>query len=280
MRWDRWLLAAFLLPLSVAAETVVIKGSNTFGEELGPRLIDEFQHKFTGIKVELESKGTASGLAALLAGECDIGAASRVANEDELRLARSRRIRLHSYLIGYYGVAVIVNESSPARNLTNAQVRDIFTGTISNWKDAGGEDTPIQTYIRDPVSGTYLGFQELAMERKPYVESAKSFRSYAEIARAVAADPQGIGYVGMNATQFAGVHAVTINGIVASVLSINEGMYPYARALLLYTIHPKEKPATRQFLRFVLSRDGQKLLEELGNARRYERSPFARTAPW
>ncbi len=85
-----FLLAALFLPLSLAAETVVSKGSNAFGEELGPRLIDEFQHKFPDAKVELESKGTATGFAALLAGGCDIAAASRVPSEDELRLARSR----------------------------------------------------------------------------------------------------------------------------------------------------------------------------------------------
>lgn len=277
--WAILLLSAGFSVCACAA-TVSIKGSNTFGEELGPRLIREFERENPGISVTIESRGTATGFAALLAGEADIAAASRVATEDELRLAQSRRIRLNSYLIGYYGVAVIVHRDNPVRNLTDAQVAALFTGAVTNWAGVGGNDQPVQCYIRDPVSGTYLGFQELAMNRQPYVASAKAFRSYAEIARAVAADPGAVGYVGLNLASHPGVRAVTINGRVASVLAVNEGMYPYARALRLYTNRDRESAATRAFVRFVLSRRGQQIVEEMGNAPRYSRSQFSPTTPW
>src|ERR1041384_3796099 len=99
-------VAILSVVIPASAEKVVIKGSNTFGEELAPRLIEEYRKDHLGATFDLESKGSATGFAALLAGECDIAAASRPANEDELRLGRSRGIRIETHMIGFYGVAV------------------------------------------------------------------------------------------------------------------------------------------------------------------------------
>src|ERR1051326_6364022 len=179
-------LASFVT--SASAEKIAIKGSNTFGEELAPQLIDAYHTAHTDVTFDLESKGTATGFAALLAGQCDIASASRSANEDEERLAHSRGIKMDSHTIGYYGVAVIVNERNPVKDMSDAQVRSAFTGIINKWKALGWADGGhVQTYIRDSISGTYLGFQELAMDRMPYVRTAKTFKSYEEIADAVKA---------------------------------------------------------------------------------------------
>lgn len=281
--WSR-VVASFVglagLCATATAQKIVIKGSNTFGEELAPRLIEEYRLRNPAVTFDLESKGTATGFAALLAGECDIAAASRVANEDELRLARSRGIQMNSHVIGYYAVAIIVNSANPITDLSDEQVRDIFTGAINNWKTLGGQDAPIGVYIRDPVSGAYLGFQELAMQRRPYSAGAKLFTSYAQIAAAVAADKHGIGYVGGQRGQQPGVHAVSINGIAPSVISVNEGLYPYARQLRLYTDSRRESPAVRQFIRFVQSRRGQDVLAELGFVRRFEPRLGATAETW
>src|SRR5207247_80033 len=95
------------------------------------------------VTIELEHLGTATGLTALLAGECDLAAASRPATEDKERLARSRGVEVDYYIIGYYGATVIVNTANRLRDLTDRQVRDVFTGTIANWKALGGHDAPI-----------------------------------------------------------------------------------------------------------------------------------------
>jgi phosphate transport system substrate-binding protein len=126
----------------LSAETIVIKGSNTFGEELAPALVEQYRKDNPNVQVELESRGSGSGFEALLAGQCDIAASSRVINEDELRLARSRGLKLRDRTIGFYGVAVVVNEANPVTGLTDTQVRDIFTGAIANWKEVGGQDLP------------------------------------------------------------------------------------------------------------------------------------------
>ena len=270
----QFLAGCVMLGLVASAQAdgqkVVIKGSNTFGEELGPILIREFRQSHPTAVFELEAKGSPTGFAALLAGECDIASSSRPASEDERRLVRSSGLKLRSYLIGYYGVAVVVNVGNPVERLSSEQVRDVFTGSITNWKPLGGPDAPIHLYIRNPVSGTYLGFQELAMERKPYAPSAKMLTRYATLAKAVKDDPNGIGYVSMDLAAQRDVKPVRINKILPSVLTVNEDDYPYSRGLRLCTIEGHESPATKAFISFVLSSAGQDILALAGFVRSNE----------
>jgi phosphate transport system substrate-binding protein len=262
--------AVIALATGAAAQTakIVIKGSNTFGEELAPALIEKYRKKHPDVSFELESKGSASGFAALLAGECDIASSSRTINDDEKRLAQSRGIKLNDKYIGSYGVAVILHPANPVNNLTDKQIRDIFTGAITNWKAVGGKDLPIQLYIRDPVSGTNLGFRELAMENTPYAASAKAFQTYGEIVAVVKSDEAGIGYASMLAENEKGLKTARINGKQITIWSVNEGRYPYARSLRLYTNKNRESPEVKDFLRFVITRPGQDVLQQLGFVRR------------
>jgi phosphate transport system substrate-binding protein len=271
----QFFIASLLLSSSAGGilaseENLTIKGSNTFGEELAPALIEQFHKNIPGVKVELESKGSESGIAAILEGQCDIASSSRGLTEDERRRARSRGIALNDYLIGFYGVGVIVNAKNPVRALTDKQVRNIFIGAIVNWKQVGGMDRPINVYIRDQVSGTYKGFQELAMERKPYVQSAKMLSRYAEIVVAVKEDFAGIGYTSMDLAEQEGITTVRINRVVPNVMTVNHGDYPYSRTLWLYTHKGSESPTARAFVQFVLSRPGQNVLSQHGFVRRFE----------
>jgi phosphate transport system substrate-binding protein len=250
---------------SVARGKIVIKGSNTVGEELAPRLFEEYKKDHAGAKFELESKGTGTGFSGLVADTCDIAAASRPIDAGEQDLAQSHGIQMNEHNIGSYSVAVIVNSGNSVTALTKEQIRDIFTGAITNWKDVGGTDNPIHLYIRDPISGTYLGFLELAMDRKPYAtNNVTKFKSYAEIAQAVAQDTHGIGYGSIQVAAKPGVKAVSIGGVGPTAAAVNEGKYPYTRALHLYTNKAKETADTRAFVEFVMSSRGQAILDEMG----------------
>jgi phosphate transport system substrate-binding protein len=245
-------------------EKVIIRGSNTLGEELAPRLIAEYQKEHPEITFDLEFKGTTYGLGALMVDRCHLAAASREVTTNELGLAKDREIALKAYVVGSYSVAVIVNAENPVGNLTPDQVRDIFTGTIQNWKDAGGPDAPIHLNIRDPISGTYLGFQELAMERKPYALNVKAFTNYLGIVQAVERDKNGIGYSSVELATQAGVKPVSIAGIAPTAAAVEKGNYPYSRLLRFYTVETKEFPAAVEFVQFVQSDRGQKILDEMG----------------
>lgn len=261
-----WLVAGFAAAAASGAEKAVvrIRGSNTFGEELGPQLIEAYGKQNPDVTFELGTKGSGAGMRALLDGECDIASTSRVANEDETRLAKAKGVRLSSHFLGYYGVAVIVNARNKVRSLTHAQVRDIFTGAVRNWSEVGGDDAPIKVYVRDPVSGTYLGFQELAMDNGPYVDDAVELKSYPEIGKVISDDRNGIGYSGMTLSHGKAVRGLRINGIPANAASVSEGLYPYARGLRFYTISKQESGAALAFIRFVRGREGQGIMEKNG----------------
>jgi phosphate transport system substrate-binding protein len=250
------------------ADKVVLLGSNTIGEELAPRLMAEYKKDHPTVAFETEFKGTTYGLGALMVGRCDIAAASRPATTNEIELAKARNIEFSDCVIGAYDVAVIVHGNSPVSNLTQDQVRDIFIGTVQNWKDVGGPDAPVVLYIRHPISGTYLGFRELAMENKPYALHVKTHTNYVDLVQAVAQDVNGIGYTAINLVGKAGVKSIAIAGVAPTVEAVKKGQYPYARVLRLYTDKAAEKPATRDFIQFVQSARGQAIVDQMGFAPR------------
>jgi phosphate transport system substrate-binding protein len=160
----------------------------------------------------------------------------------------------------------LVNAANPVSNLTSNQVQAIFTGKITNWKDVGGQDAPIHLLARDPVSGTYLGFKELAMGNQDYGEPLQLFTNYVGIAETVVKDPHSIGYTGLNLTQPAGTKTVSVNGVVPSAAAVNGKTYPYSRLLRFYSNSAKATGSAKDFLDFVLSPDGQKVITQMGYA--------------
>lgn len=249
-------------------EKIIMLGSNTVGEELAPRLIAEYKQDHPNIGFELEFKGTGYGIGALMVGRCDIAAASREVTTNEVELAKARTIEFKEHIIGAYDVAVIVNAGSPVADLSKNQVRDLFVGTVQNWKDVGGPDAPVNLYIRHPISGTHLGFRELAMENKPYALHLKTFTNYTEIVQALAQDPHGIGYTTIPLASSPGVKPVSIGGVAPTIEAVNKGQYPYARVLRLYTDKASETPAAQDFLQFVQSERGQSIVNQMGFAPR------------
>ena len=183
---------------------------------------------------------------------------------NEVVLARDQGVEFNDYIIGSYDVAVIVNASSPIGNLTHEQVRDLFTGAVQNWKDVGGPDAPVHLYIRHPISGTYLGFRELAMENKPYALHPRTFTNYTELIQAVAQDANGIGYSAIAWPSKAGVKPVSIGGVAPTVESVNKRLYPlcpgasslhrqvdrkrhWRAALLSLSSHPRDRRSSNRW---------------------------------
>lgn len=251
--------------LTVRAEVKLsIRGSDTFGEELGPKLIAAFREHSPDGAIELESLGSVSGIAALLDETCDIAVSSRLFNDDEQRLARSRGIELKSAIAGYYGVAVVVNAANPLKNLSDSAILNIFAGKTKNWQQVGGPDRPIEVLIRDASGGTHLGFRTLAMDKHPYAASARTFPNYTALAEAVVANPDAIGYVGMNLVSSPGLHPISINGILPRDVTVHEGIYPYVEPILFYTRAKSPNPAAERFIQFVRSKPGQDIVKSIG----------------
>jgi len=251
-------------PPAGAKPKLVIRGSNTLGEELAPRLIAEYKKSHADLDFDTEFKGTVYGVGSLMADRCDLAAASRELTTNELAMAKDREIEFNDYIVGSYSVAVIVSAGNGVSGLTKDQVRDIFTGTITNWKQVGGPDAPIALCIRDQLSGTHLGFQELAMDKKPYPIGVKPFTSYEAMVDAVSKDLNSIGYATIELAGKPGVKGVPIDGAAPALETVEKGKYPYARTLRFYTSKKKEPAAAKEFAEFVRSPAGQKILVDVG----------------
>ena len=266
----KWFAAIFAIVISAtsvfAQDKVAIRGSNTIGEELAPRLVTEYKKDHKDAAFDLEFKGSGYGIGALMGGYCDIAAASKPVSKEQEEIAQIRSVKFKEYIIGSYTVSILVNAENPVGNLSSAQVQSVFTGKITNWKEVGGPDAPVHLCVRDPVSGTYLGFKELAMGFQDYGEPVHLYTNYLAIADAVAKDPNAIGYAGLDLTQHAGTKAVTVDGVAPTAANVTERKYPYARPLRFFTDANKESAKTKDFVDYVLGGDGQKVLTAMGYA--------------
>ncbi|MGD9613302.1 MAG: Na/Pi symporter [Kiritimatiellia bacterium] len=263
----KWILAGLWIAgaaFAQAGETLSIKGSDTFSAELGLPLISAFKAQNDGIDVALTGLGSASGIADLLEDTCDIAVSSRSLDETEQRMARSKDIELKSAIAGYYGVALVVNAENPLKDLSDATIRDVFIGQATNWKQVGGPDRPIEVLIRDATGGSHLGFRELAMDNQPYAAHARAFASYEELAQAVAARPDAIGYVEMNLVSQPGLRPLSINGIPPNEITVQKGVYPYVQPVWLYARAKSTNAAIERFIQFVRSKPGQEIVESVG----------------
>jgi len=256
-------LALLVTLVAGQADTLRITGSNTFGEKLGPLLVSGFERKHPDADVILKRPGSSAGLAALIAGQTDIAPTSRPANAGELRAAKKAGFTLLPQNIGSYGVAVIVNAANPVKNLKAAQIRSLFNGKTTTWSKVRGADRPVNLYILDNKTGARAGFQDLAMRGDDYAASAKALPDYAAIEAAVAEDPAGIGYTDIGSLP-SGVRALLINGQPANGAAIYEQVYPFANMLYLYTLEGRETPAARKFVRYVVSKDGRRIIQNAG----------------
>ena len=263
----KWMAACIWLTAALSAragDMLSIKGSDTFGAELAPPLISAFRSLNPETDVELTSLGSSSGIADLLEESCDIAVSSRTLDEAEQRMARSKDIELKSAIAGYYGLAVVVNAENPLKDLSDSAVRDVFVGKTTNWLQLGGADLPIEVLVRDASGGSHLGFRELALNNRPYSDSARGLSSHADLAAAVAANPNAIGYVEMNLTASAGLHPVSINGVPPNDVTVQKGLYPFVQPTWLYARAKSTNAAIERFIQFARSNAGQDVVKSIG----------------
>ncbi|MDZ7276454.1 MAG: phosphate ABC transporter substrate-binding protein [candidate division KSB1 bacterium] len=246
--------------LAPGTTSLRIKGSDTM-IMLVQRWAEEFMLRHPGLAIYVEGGGSAAGIAALIKGEADISAASRPLRAIEARqlAARQHTIGVAS-LVAKDGLSIYLNPANPVRNLSLAQVRDIYLGRIKSWREVGGRDVPITALSRSPNSGTYLYFQEHVLEGQAYGHHVISLPTTAAIVAAVAEDSTAIGYGGIaHGRQL--VHC-SINGITPTIEAVRRDLYPITRYLYLYTVQ-KPQGTAKLFIDWVLSKEGQRLVQEM-----------------
>jgi len=160
------------------------------------------------------------------------------------------------------GIAVIVHTSNKVNSLSKKQLKDIYTGKISNWSQVGGDDAKIVVISRDTSSGTFEAFGELVLDKEKVRPDALMQASNQAVATTVSRTPAAIGYVGLGYLS-SGVKPLAINGVIPSKKTVLLNTYIISRPLFMYT-NGTPQGLTKDFLDFILSAEGQKIVEEEG----------------
>jgi len=245
--------------------SILLKGSDTV-LPLAQAEAEEFMAEDSGKSVTVTGGGSGVGIAALIDGEVNIAPASREMTDDEIKSAEAKGINPVETTIAYDGITVIVNPSNSVSNLTFDQLRGIYNGSISNWKEVGGADAQIAVISRDSSSGTYKDFQKDVLQGDEYRPDALTQPATGGIVTEVAQNTNAIGYIGF-AYLDSSIKALSLdngNGSVAPTEeSILNGSYPLSRSLYFYT-NGEPSDLIKEFTDFVTSEKGQKIVSTVG----------------
>jgi phosphate transport system substrate-binding protein len=240
---------------------IVLEGSTTV-LPIAQAAAESFMNQNPNIELSVRGGGSGVGITSFIEGTCDIANASRAMKDAELQKAVGRGRNPKANVIAMDGIAVIVSLSNSIGSLTKEQVKAIYTGKYSNWSKLGGPDEKLIVISRDSASGTYEAFGTLALAGLKVRRDALIQASNQAIASIVERTPGAIGYVGMGYVSDK-VKLVDIGGVIPTKQTVLTGKYPYSRPLYMYT-NGVPRGAAKQFIDFILSKDGQALVEKEG----------------
>lgn len=240
-----------------AAGTITEAGSTTV-EPLAEQLANQYMQEHPDVRVITGDGGTAVGITSVNSGLIDIGAASRELKADDPQLVK--------HLLARDGIAIIVSLKNPIGGLTKDEIREIFGGVITNWKEVGGPDHGITVVVREEGSGTRTAFEDMVMAKpEPAVlvtNRALQQNTNVGIRTYVAGNKYAIGFISFGYLT-GSVKALAIDGEEATEENAKNGTYPIVRPLYFLT---KEAPTgmVKQFIDFCLSAEGQVIVAEEG----------------
>lgn len=257
-------------------ETLVIKGSDT-EVQLVSNLVEAFLEKKPKTNISVTGGGSGVGIAALLNGEIDLANSSRKMEDKELEQAKNKSLEIRELILARDGLSIIVHSENPIRQLSIDQIAKIYTGKISNWKEAGGEDEKIILYGRQSTSGTYIFFRNFIVQ-DDYSPEMRNMEGNQAIVDAVRVDKNGIGYVGVgyvkdeNNQPRSDIKIIPVakdkkSEAVSPLNSeaVKQGKYPIARPIFQYLPYfPQKDSLLEKFLRFEISEQGQEIVKKAG----------------
>lgn len=255
---------------SEEAVLITLKGSDTM-VELAQRWAEEYIREQAGdVLIQVTGGGSGTGLASLVNGTTDLATASRSIKDKEIKALKNKGFEVKEYITAQDGLSVYLNQENSIKEMSFPQLDKIFTGKTKNWKELGGMDATIILYGRENSSGTYSFFKKVVLEGKDFVQNISTLPGTASIIQAVSRDPKGIGYGGVGYSS--GIQLVKLKkedideAYHPTEENVASGNYPLSRPLFIYTtdIILDQKPEIQDFLDWVLSLEGQKLVTEVG----------------
>jgi phosphate transport system substrate-binding protein len=269
-------------------------GSSTMGAQLVPDLVRAFlsqEHSFASppadapadeakqvisgaesgkpVSVEILTGGSTSAFNGLHTARCQIGMTSRRIRSSEAAILAPLGNMLapaSEHVIGLDGLAIIVNPANSLSGLTIDQLRDIFSGHLSDWKELGSDAGHIDVFGASVGSGTSDSFKALVLGENGYSPGLKSFLHGAELSSAVSADPRAIGFVALPYVNQAKVIAIAsgASAVRPTALTVGRETYPLTRRLYFYTAASPQNPLVPRFVSFAQSTSGQEIVDRDG----------------
>ena len=258
---------ACMLMAAGGKKTITVKGSDTM-VILAQRWAEEYMNKHPDIVIQVTGGGSGVGLSALINGTTDIANSSRPIKNSEVDKLKQRFNALsYETKAAKDGVTLYLNESNQVSELSIDQIKAIYLGEITNWKDVGGEDAKIILYGRENSSGTYVYFRDNVLGGKDYSPLMQSLPGTAAVVNAVSKDKLSIGYGG--AAYAKGVKMLKVKkdaatpGYEPTTETIKNNSYPVTRYLYMYT---RSKPTgeVKDFIDWTLSDEGQSIVVKVG----------------
>ena len=246
-----------------AKQNLTVKGSDTM-VQLAQGWAQEFMKAHPEISVTVTGGGSGTGISALKNKSTDIANSSRPMKDDE----KADVGDVKEFIVAQDALAVIVNPQNPISELTLEQIKDIYTGKVTNWNQVGGPDRRIVLNARETSSGTYVFFQEHVLGKDtPYASTALLQPSTSQIVDNVGEDAGGIGYVGLGYLNDK-VKAIKVKkdaaspGVDATPENVLNNTYPLARPLYNYTAG-EPSPTAKTYLDWVMGAGGQEVVSKL-----------------
>jgi len=248
-------------PTPAQSNQMMIVGSTTL-LPVAEKAVDAFKKRKPEIKINLTGGGSQIGINALADGISDIAMSSRDLKEEEKEKMRVKKVEAKGHIVAWDGIVPIVHPSNPVKNLTTAQLKDIYTGKITDWKEVGGKKGPIVVVARDTTSGTYEAWSEMVLNHETVVATAHSLISSEAVLERVASDQGAIGYDGIGYVEgVASVKCVSVDGVKASAATVSDKSYKISRPIYMFA-RSNPSAVVAEFLDFLLSAEGQALVKE------------------
>lgn len=234
---------------------ITISGSTSVGPTM--EVLAEAYQKNNNVKIEVQQPGSSAGIKNTIDGTSDLGMSSRDLKGEETADVEGTQIAID-------GIAVVTNTANKVKDLTIDQVKDIFTGKITNWKEVGGEDASIVVISREEGSGTRDGFQDiLGFESEELTKDATISDGSGNVKSTVEGNENAIAYISFGYLDDT-LNDLKIDGVEANDDNVVAGKYPISRPFLVINKKDAMTDNAKAFVDFIMSEEGQNIIAEEG----------------
>ena len=242
---------------TTAATKLTITGSSTIAP-LMTEVAKKYESLHPGVRVDVQSGGSARGVSDARKGTADIGMVSRKLGDEEKDLV--------GYAIAKDGVCIILNKANSVQELADQQIIDIYTGKITNWKAVGGKDAPITVVNKAEGRSTLELFLHYFKLKNSDIKASVVIGDNEQGIKTVAGNPNAIGYVSVGTAEYSEKNKVAIKtlptgGVAATTKNVELEKFPFSRPLNLVTFG-KVGPLAQDFIKFATSKEVAPLIEE------------------